>query len=159
MNTTYLRTTAVAALAALPLMACQMGPTSGTTVSANQQQTAQTVLLGTVTGSRQVTVEANKGGVGAVLGTVAGGVAGAALGQQVGGGTGKVVATGIGATAGAAIGNQAAANAQRTTSTEWFVTTDGGQRLSVIQTEPVFAVGQRVQIIQGGGQTRLTPAS
>jgi outer membrane lipoprotein SlyB len=159
MDARYLRTTAVAALAALPLMACQMGPTSGTTVSASQQQTAQTVIMGTITGSRQVTVEANRGGVGAVLGTVAGGVAGAALGQQVGGGTGKVVATGVGATAGAALGNAAAANAQRTTSTEWFVRTDGGQNLSVVQTQPVFAVGQRVQVVQGGGQTRLVPAN
>ena len=82
MNARYLRTTAVAALAALPLMACQMGPTSGTTVSAGQQQTANTVIMGTVTGSRQVTVDANPGGVGAVMGTIAGGVAGAALGSR-----------------------------------------------------------------------------
>jgi len=159
MNARYLRTTAVAALAALPLMACQKGPTSGTTVSAGQQQTANTVIMGTVTGSRQVTVDANPGGVGAVMGTIAGGVAGAALGQQVGGGTGKVLATGAGAATGAAIGNAATANAQRTTSTEWFVKTDGGQTISVVQTQPAFAVGQRAQIIQGGGQTRLAPAS
>jgi outer membrane lipoprotein SlyB len=158
MTIRHLRLTAVAALAALPLMACQIAPTSGTTVSAGQTQTAQTVLLGTITGSRAVTVEANQGGVGQVLGTVAGGVAGAALGQQVGGGTGKVVATGVGATAGAAIGNQAAAAAQRTESIEWFVQTDGGQNLSVVQASPTFGVGERVQIIQGGGQTRLVPA-
>src|SRR4029079_13905374 len=117
MNARYLRTAAVAALAALPLMACQMGPTSGSTVSASQQQTAQTVLMGTITGSRQVTVEANRGGVGQVLGTVAGGVAGAALGQQVGGGTGKVVATGVGATAGGALGHRGGAEPQRTAHT------------------------------------------
>jgi outer membrane lipoprotein SlyB len=153
-----LRTIVVAGLAGLPLMACQMAPTSGDTVSASQTQSAQTVLMGTVVSSRTVTVEANRGGVGNVLGTVAGGVAGAALGQQVGGGTGKVVATGVGATAGAALGNRAASASQRTTSIEWTVRTDGGQTLAVVQAEPVFAVGQRVQVIQGGGQTRLVPA-
>src|SRR4051794_25066102 len=94
-----LKSTAAVALAVLPLVACAAQP-GGNTVSHNQAQTASVVSFGTITGSQPVTVEANPGGVGAVMGTLVGGVAGAALGHQVGGGTGKDVATAVGATAG-----------------------------------------------------------
>ena len=158
MNPRHLKLTAAAALAALPLLACAPAPT-GNSVSYNQAQTASTVIMGTVTGSRAVTVNANPGGAGAVVGTIAGGIAGAALGNQVGGGTGKTIATGVGATAGAAAGNRVAGAALTQQSIEWFVRTDGGQDISVIQADPTFATGQRVQIVQGGGSTRLVPAT
>ena len=35
---------------------------------------------------------------------------------------------------------------------------ENGGTIAVVQGEPVFAVGQRVQVITGGGQTRLAPA-
>ncbi len=158
MNTKHFRLTVVVALAALPLLACAPAPT-GNSVSYNQAQTASQVTFGTITGSRAVTVNANPGGVGAVVGTIAGGVAGAALGHQVGKGSGQDVATAIGATAGAAAGNRVAGEVQTQQSIEWFVKTDAGQTISVIQASPTFANGQRVQIVQGGGTTRLVAAS
>ena len=81
------------------------------------------------------------------------------LGNQVGGGLGKDIATGVGATAGAAAGNRVAAEAGRQQSIEWFVKTDHGQTISVIQASPTFANGQRVQIVQSGSSTRLVPVS
>lgn len=146
------------ALTALLVSACAPQPT-GDNVSADRQQTASRVTFGTIASSRPVTVEANPRGAGAVAGTVAGGAAGAALGNQVGGGSGQKIATGVGAAAGAAAGHQIAASAQRTQSTEWFVQTEGGGTIAVIQASPVFSVGQRVQIIQSGGTTRLVPAT
>ena len=42
---------------------------------------------------------------------------------------------------------------------EWTVQLDNGRIITVIQQEPTFARGQRVQVIEGsGGLTRLAPA-
>ncbi len=158
MKIQHLKSTVAITLAGVTLLACAPTP-SGNSVSSNQAQTASTVIMGTITGSRAVTVEANPGGAGAVVGTILGGVAGAALGNEVGGGIGKTVATGVGATAGAAAGNRVAAEAGRQQSIEWFVRTDGGQTISVVQASPTFANGQRVQIVQSGSSTRLVPAT
>ena len=35
---------------------------------------------------------------------------------------------------------------------------DNGATIAVVQAEPLFAVGQRVQVITGGGETRLAAA-
>lgn len=155
MRTNILRGFAFSALAALALTACA-SPNSGNVVSANQAQIAQSVTFGTITGSRPVTVQGgNKPGE--VVGTVAGGIVGGLLGNQIGGGTGNVLATGVGATAGAAAGNAVAGSATKQASTEWFVRTDAGQNISVIQASPTFATGQRVQVVQSGSTTRLVP--
>jgi outer membrane lipoprotein SlyB len=153
-----LKTTLAAAGVALSLTAC--GPQlSGDVVSANQAQVAQSVSFGVITGSRPVTVEGNRGGAAAITSTLVGGIAGAALGNEVGRGRGQDLATGAGAIAGATAGNQIAAAATRQESTEWFVRIEGsGQTISVIQASPAFSVGQRVQVIQSGdGTTRLQP--
>lgn len=149
---TLTRLGAVALVAALA--ACT--PPSGNTVAANQAQTASTVSFGTIVSARNVTVQGGQGSQAA--GAVLGGLAGAALGQEVGGGTGKVIATGVGATAGAAAGLQAGRAAGGHQSIEWTVRMENGATIAVIQADPVFSVGQRVQVITGGGQTRLAAA-
>ena len=35
---------------------------------------------------------------------------------------------------------------------------ENGGTIAVVQGEPAFAIGQRVQVITGGGTTRLAPA-
>ncbi|MFT3974498.1 MAG: hypothetical protein QM699_13920 [Amaricoccus sp.] len=154
MRMATLKSVTLAILGAAALAACAQP--SGNSVSANQAQTAQSVQFGTVISSRNVTVQ---GGTGAqTAGAVVGGVTGAALGQNIGGGTGQVLATGAGATAGAAAG-MAAGNAMGShQSIEWTVRLESGQTISVIQASPTFAVGQRVQVIGGGNNTRLAPA-
>ena len=59
-----------------------------------------------------------------ILGAVVGGLAGAAIGSQIGGGTGRTAATVLGGVAGAAIGNQIARNQQG-------VTTAPGDRITL----------------------------
>jgi len=135
--------------------ACAPAP-SGNVVAAGSAQTASTVSFGTVVSGRAVAVQGGQGGQ--LAGAVLGGLAGAALGQNVGGGTGKVVATGVGATAGAAAGLQAGKSAGGHQSIEWTIRMDNGATIAVIQAEPQFAVGQRVQVITGGGETRLAAA-
>jgi outer membrane lipoprotein SlyB len=43
-------------------------------------------------------------------------------------------------------------------SIEWTVRLENGGSIAVVQGEPTFAIGQRVQVITGGGTTRLAPA-
>ena len=143
---------ALVLVAALSACAAQQ---SGNVVSANQARQAQSVQFGTVTSSRVVTVQGTQGGQAA--GAILGGIAGAALGQEVGGGTGRVIATGVGATAGAAAGLQAGKAAGSRQSIEWTVRLESGGSIAVIQGDPTFAIGQRVQVISGGGSTRLAP--
>ncbi|HET9067786.1 MAG TPA: hypothetical protein VFN28_04015 [Amaricoccus sp.] len=129
---------------------------SGDVVAANQAQTAQSVQFGTVISARNVTVQGGQGAQAA--GAIVGGIAGAALGQNVGRGTGQVLATGAGATAGAAAGLQAGKAAAGHQSIEWTVRLESGQTITVIQASPTFSVGQRVQVIGGGTNTRLAAA-
>jgi outer membrane lipoprotein SlyB len=149
-----LKGAAAAALVAV-LAACQP-QLSGNVVSANQAQTAQTVEFGTVTSARNVVVSGGQGSQ--VAGAVVGGIGGAALGNQVGRGTGQDVATALGATAGVVAGQAAGRAAASANSIEWQVRLDSGRTVAVVQSQPVFSVGQRVQVISGGGQTRLAPA-
>jgi outer membrane lipoprotein SlyB len=145
---------ALALALAVGLAAC--AAPSGNVVSANSAQTASVVSFGTVVSARNVQVQGGQGGQ--VAGAVLGGLAGAAVGQNVGGGTGKVIATGVGATAGATAGLQAGKSVGGHQSVEWTVRMENGATIAVIQADPVFSVGQRVQVITGGGQTRLAAA-
>ena len=143
-----------ALLLALPLAACAP-PQSGNLVNANQAQAAQRVNLGTIVGVQQVAVQGqNPGGVAA--GTAGGAALGGVIGNQIGDGSGRDIARAIGIIGGAAAGNRAAGRATTRQSLEWTVRLDNGQTISVIQAQPTFARGQRVQVIQGsGGLTRL----
>ena len=142
------------AFGAAVLAACTQP--SGDVVSANQAQSAQSVQFGTVISARNVTVQGGQGAQAA--GAIVGGIAGAALGQNIGKGTGQVLATGAGATAGAAAGLQAGKAAAGHQSIEWTVRLESGQTITVIQASPAFSVGQRVQVIGGGTNTRLAAA-
>lgn len=154
MRMATLKGATLAVLGAAALAACTQP--SGNVVASNQAQVAQSVQFGTVVASRNVTVQGNQGAQAA--GAVVGGIAGAALGQNIGGGTGKVLATGAGATAGATAGLAAGRAAGGHQSIEWTVRLESGQTISVIQASPTFAVGQRVQVIGGGTNTRLAAA-
>lgn len=143
-------------LASVALLACNP-PTSGNVVTARQSQTAQTVAFGTIIGAQPVTVQGGNAPA-EVVGTVGGGLAGGLIGNQIGGGLGRDIATVVGATAGAAVGNRAASAATTQQSTEWLVQLDSGRTISVIQRQPTFGVGQRVQVVQSGGVTRLVAA-
>ena len=87
-----------------------------------------------------------------VIGAVVGGVAGAALGRQIGGGTGRDVATVLGGVAGATVGSQVGRNqpqAAATTTPAYRVTVQTDQ--GVLRTYEVgspgdLRVGDRVRV-------------
>lgn len=148
--------TATAALLGAGLLAACGPQQNANVLPANQALTASTVSFGTIVSGRTVQIQGGQGSQ--VAGALLGGLAGAAVGQEVGRGTGTVVATGVGATAGAAAGLQAGKSIGGAQSIEWTVRMDNGATIAVVQGEPMFAAGQRVQVITGGGTTRLAPA-
>lgn len=143
-----------ALLLALPLAACAP-PQSGNVVNANQAQVAQRVALGTIVGVQRVAVQGTNPG-GELAGTAGGAALGGVIGNQIGDGEGQDIARAIGVIGGGILGNRAAGRATVQQSLEWTVRLDSGRTVSVIQAQPTFARGQRVQVIQGaGGLTRL----
>ena len=88
-----------------------------------------------------------KKGEGGPLGLLAGGVAGAVLGHQVGGGRGKDLATIAGAAGGAYAGHKIEENARSTKS--WIVSVqfeNGNNQDFSFEADPAFAVGDAVKI-------------
>ena len=145
---------ALALSLALPLAACAP-PQSGNLVNADQAQVAQRVSLGTIVGVQQVAVQGSNRGA-EIAGTATGGAIGVAAGNQIGDGSGRDAARVIGGVIGAAAGNRAATNVTTQQSLQWTVQLDQGGTIAVIQSQPTFARGQRVQVIEGrGGLTRL----
>jgi len=89
-------------------------------------------------------------GDGSYLGKIAGGVAGALLGNQVGHGTGKTVATVAGAAGGAYVGNEVEKRVKTTKHYEVIVRLENGGTQTITYTEqPPFAVGARVKVENG----------
>ncbi len=86
-----------------------------------------------------------KAGEGSPLGLIAGGVAGALLGNQVGGGRGKDVATLAGAAGGAFVGNKIEKNVKTTKVWEVNVQYNNGSKATFsFDKEPGFATGDVV---------------
>ena len=88
-----------------------------------------------------------------VLGAVVGGVAGALLGNQIGGGSGRTAATVLGGVAGAAVGSRIARNAQGVSTAPGYritVQTDqGAVRTYEVPASGDLRVGERVRIENG----------
>ena len=87
-----------------------------------------------------------KEGEGSPVGLVAGGVAGALLGNQVGGGTGRTLATVAGAAGGAYAGREIEKKIK--THTVWAVTVEfprSGNAVYEFQSDPGFRVGETVR--------------
>jgi outer membrane lipoprotein SlyB len=162
MNLTRLTSVIVGGVAAATLAACSsypLGPTANTYPTTTYP--TSTYPAGSYAGmeyGRIVNIEYLPAGSRAasgpnILGAVVGGLAGAALGNQIGSGSGRTAATVLGGVAGAAVGNQIARNQQGVTTQAGYritMQTDGG----VIRTYEVPAtgdlrVGDRVRVDNG----------
>jgi outer membrane lipoprotein SlyB len=88
-----------------------------------------------------------KKGEGSALGVIGGGVAGALLGNQVGGGTGKTLATIAGAAGGAYAGNKVEANMKSTKAWVVRVRMDSGDERSIeMDRDPGLINGDLVRV-------------
>lgn len=146
-------TAAVVMTAVLTLAGCATESSSGGVYSRSQTRQEQTVRMGVVESVRQVTIEGEKGPVGAVTGAVVGGYAGSNIGQ----GRGSELATVLGAVAGGLAGSAIEGKVTSKTGLEITVKLDNGQLIAVTQeADEQFRPGDRVRVLSGGGATRVS---
>ena len=111
------------------------------------------VRYGRVTRIDAVQIESDAHlGLGAVIGSVAGGV----LGHQIGGGTGKDVATVAGALAGGVAGAQVQKNTEKRPGQHIIVEVGNGVAVGITQpADPNLRVGDKVRIDGSGNDARV----
>lgn len=143
------------ALALLPalLAGCASG-LGGADYERTEARRVQEVKMGVVESVRSVKLEGTQSGVGAVAGGVVGGIAG----SNVGGGKGSAIAATLGALAGGLAGAAAEEVATRKPGIEITVRLDGGRTIAIVQedTGESFNPGDRVRVLESGGQARVT---
>ncbi|TCS73296.1 outer membrane lipoprotein SlyB [Sulfuritortus calidifontis] len=140
-------------LFALALTGC-VGGLGGGDYERSETRRAYEVKMGVVESVRSVNLEGTQSGVGMATGAVVGGV----VGSEVGEGKGKTLATVIGAVAGGIAGAAAEKGVTKKPGLEITVRLDSGRTLAVVQedTGERFNVGDRVRVLESGGQTRVT---
>ncbi len=144
----------ILALATLGLAGCSTPGIGGGDYTVSQVRGEQSVRLGTIENVRKVRIKSGEPGL---LGALGGGVAGAALGSTVGQGNGNAAATILGALAAGAAGEAAQGAMSSQDGFELTVRLDSGYVIAVTQgADEAFQVGERVQVLGGGGATRVT---
>ena len=147
-----LLTTTAALAGLLALTGCATQTSSSAVYRSDQTQREQTVRMATVEAVRQVTIQRDSKGVGVVGGAVVGGLAG----SSVGGGRGQDIATVLGAIGGMVAGQAIEEKANQRPGLEITVKYDSGETRIIVQEADVdVRPGDRVQVITGGGVTRV----
>lgn len=140
-------------LLVLALAGCA-GGLGGGDYGRSETRRAYEVKMGVVESVRSVNLEGTQSGVGIATGAVVGGV----VGSEIGEGKGKTLATVLGAVAGGIAGSAAEKGLTKKPGLEITVRLDSGRTLAVIQedTGERFSVGERVRVLESGGQTRVS---
>lgn len=143
----------IPALMPVTLAGCASGKGSGD-YERTETRRVYEVKMGVVEAVRYVKLEGTDSGVGAASGAVIGGIAGSGAGDRRGSAIGAVVGAVVGGVVGAAT-EEATTKKQ---GIELTVRLDSGRLLAVIQedTGEKFAVGDRVRMLESGGQARIT---
>lgn len=147
-SVTLLSLTGVAALTGyLPGASAKQDGMQGEPVrAAGPDKAAACAACGTVESVRLIERQGSSSG----LGAVAGGVAGAILGNQVGGGSGRTVMTIAGGAGGAYVGNEVEKNSKRSSAYQIKVRMADGSMQTLTQREvPNVNSGDRVRISNG----------
>jgi outer membrane lipoprotein SlyB len=144
---------AAIAVSALVLGACAYPPAGPGDYHAYQTGSAQSVQFGVVESVREVRLHGPNSGFGGATGAAVGMVAG----SHVGGGSGQFVGAVVGTLLGGLVGSNMEQAATERPGIEITVMMDSGKYLSIVQeaVEP-FQSGDRVRILSGRGQTRVT---
>lgn len=126
---------------------------SGGVYTREQTRQVQTVRMGVIESVRTVKIEGTKSAVGTVAGAAVGGVAGSSVGQ----GKGSVVAAVVGAVAGGLAGSAIEEGVTRKDGVELTVKLDSGTLFAIVQeADEKFYPGDRVRVLEGGGETRVS---
>ncbi|MGB4467401.1 MAG: glycine zipper 2TM domain-containing protein [Azovibrio sp.] len=127
--------------------------TSGDVYRRDQAMRQMTVQNGVVVSVRNVTLEGNRSGIGAVTGGALGGLAGSNIGQGHGSTAGAIV----GAVAGGVAGHSLEEITTRETGQEITVRLDNNRTISIVQGGAErFQPGERVRVLSGQGETRVS---
>ena len=131
-------------------------PSSRRTVPSGQANVLQRSELGTLTSVREVNIEGQKGQIGMYGGGLVGGAA-ASGGRGVSG----AVVRATGAVVGAVGGQAVEEVATRKRAQEISIRLDDGSTVTITQESStgLFMDGDRVRVINGGGQARVAMAS
>lgn len=125
---------------------------AGDTYSRDETRQVQNVQMGTVEDARPAKIEGTQSPVGTSAGTLVGGIAGSSAGHGKGSAIGAVVGAVIGGVAGAA----AEEGMTREDGVEITIKLDSGRLISVVQAgKEEFKTGDRVRVLQSGGETRI----
>lgn len=126
---------------------------TGGSYERSEARGAMAVRFGEVTTVRPVQLEGSKSQVGTLSGAAIGGIAG----SSVGSGKGSAIGAVIGAVAGGIAGSAIESGATKRPGVEVTVRLDNGQYLAVVQEDggEGFRAGERVRILDGGGNTRV----
>lgn len=126
---------------------------SGDTYTRDEARRVQNVQMGTVETSRPVKIEGTKTVIGSGAGTVVGAIAGSSTGQ----GKGSTIGSVLGAVAGGVVGAAAEEGITRQDGVEITVRLESGRIISVVQAgKEQFQPGDKVRVLEGGGETRVT---
>jgi outer membrane lipoprotein SlyB len=132
---------------------CATPSSSGNVYRAGEARREQVVRTGIVESVRDVTIENDRTGVGAIGGAVVGGVAGSNIGK----GKGATVGTVLGAVAGGIAGQAIEKGVGTKKGLEITVRLDSGElRAYVQEADELFRPGERVRIVSSSGTTRVT---
>jgi outer membrane lipoprotein SlyB len=133
---------------ARPASAASSG--SGTTASGTPAPPRTPMTVCSNCGVIESITPVKEEGKGTAIGVVAGGLAGLAVGNQIGDGNGKTIAKIVGAAGGALLGNKIEKKVRATTHYEIKVRLDNGTETTLKQeNEPTLAVGAAVQVVDG----------
>ncbi|HMO51887.1 MAG TPA: hypothetical protein PKE26_10940 [Kiritimatiellia bacterium] len=124
---------------------CATSPTAANTVRRSETGVAHAVERGEVVYVREVTIEGESEG----LGAVAGGVMGLAIGNLVGGGRGRDLSRVTGTMAGAAAGTAIERSVTTVAGLELSILLESGELIVVLQAaDEVFKPGDYVRVIR-----------
>ena len=155
MHTTIVSTCILAIAAALAGCATDL---SGDVYSRSEARETHAVIYGTITETRPVIIDGTQTGVGSVIGTASGAVAG----SGIGGDRESAIASILIGTAGGIIGNTVEEKMTRAQGLEMVLALDNGRVLSLVQevdSVDDFFVGQRIKLLDSGQNKRVSPVN
>jgi outer membrane lipoprotein SlyB len=147
------KSSVVAIACALALGGCAYNQYGAADYRGYEARGEQSVRFGVVESVRNVRIQPHNTGVGGTSGAIIGGIAG----STVGGGNGQIVGAIGGSILGAIIGSNIEQQANEVPGIEVTVLLDSGKYVAIVQQgDEAFRAGDRVRIVSGRDQTRVT---
>jgi outer membrane lipoprotein SlyB len=129
-------------------------PSRGTVYDRSQAGRTMNIDTGDIVAVRDVTISGDSG----PIGLTGGGLVGHAAGSTVGNGAGSAIAGAVGAVGGAIVGSATEEAATRKAAQEVTLKLGDGSTILIVEATPkegAYSVGEHVQVLQGGGGSKI----